>query len=112
MAEQWIIRVQGKDYGPADLETLQEWKAHGRVIPPTPARRVEIDIWNAAAEIPGLFRIDPPPVQRHVKANASPVRPVSREDFAAEAVAAGASRRPTRNVFVETFRIYFRGFFQ
>jgi len=112
MAEQWIIRVQGKDYGPADLETLQEWKADGRVIPTNPARRVEIDIWNTAAEIPGLFRIEPPPVHRHVQANASPVRTISREDFASEAVAAGASRRPTRNVFVETFRIYFRGFFQ
>ena len=112
MAEQWIIRVQGKDYGPADLETLQEWKEDGRVIPTNPARRLEVDIWNTAAEIPGLFRTESPPVERQVRANASPARSVSREGVAAEAAGAPASRRPSLNVFVETFRIYFRGFFQ
>jgi hypothetical protein len=26
MAEEWIVRVQGKEYGPVDFETLSEWK--------------------------------------------------------------------------------------
>jgi hypothetical protein len=30
MADEWIIRVAGKEYGPADLATLHEWKAEGR----------------------------------------------------------------------------------
>ena len=55
MAEQWIIRVEGKDYGPADFETLQEWKSDGRVIPANPARRSDVDGWQTAADIPGLF---------------------------------------------------------
>ena len=63
MAEQWIIRVQGKDYGPADLETLLEWKADGRVLPTNPARLNTNEHWTTAAEIPGLFTIEPPPVQ-------------------------------------------------
>ena len=55
MADQWIIQVEGKDYGPADLETLQEWKREGRVLAQNPARRADADLWITAAEIPGLF---------------------------------------------------------
>ena len=53
MAEQWIIRVEGKEYGPADLATLHEWKADGRVLPANPARREDVDLWETAGEIPG-----------------------------------------------------------
>ena len=45
MAEQWIIRVEGKEYGPVDLAMLQEWKADGRVLPNNPARRENVDLW-------------------------------------------------------------------
>jgi hypothetical protein len=100
MAEQWIIRVQGKDYGPADLETLREWKADGRVLPANPARRMDLEHWETASEIPGLFQVEPPPVQQEVGDQRSQV---SGET---------ASRRPSRNILIETFRIYFRGFFQ
>ena len=34
MAEAWFIRVEGKEYGPADVETLHEWRAEGRVLRP------------------------------------------------------------------------------
>ncbi|HET9801021.1 MAG TPA: DUF4339 domain-containing protein, partial [Chthoniobacterales bacterium] len=61
MAEQWIIRVQGKEYGPADLPTLQEWKSEGRVLPTNPARQADFDFWKTAGEIPGLFHAEPPP---------------------------------------------------
>src|SRR2546425_4743422 len=74
MPDQWFIRVHGKEYGPADLETLREWKADGRVLPTNEARRVNVDpaavaastketVWTTAAEIPGLFETARPPVQ-------------------------------------------------
>src|SRR6266513_737018 len=116
MAEQWIIRVQGKEYGPADLATLREWKADGRVLPANPARQADVEEahWKTAGDIPGLFQVEPPPVQTNVEANASPARTVSRAgvpDLAAD-TATTTSKPPSRNILVETFRIYFRGFFQ
>jgi hypothetical protein len=118
MAEQWIIRVQGKEYGPADLATLREWKADGRVLPANPARQADVEEahWKTAGDIPGLFRVEPPPVQASVEASASPARTVSRAStsggIAADTAAPTISKPPSRNILVETFRIYFRGFFQ
>jgi len=118
MAEQWIIRVQGKEYGPADLATLREWKADGRVLPVNPARQADVEEahWKTAGDIPGLFLVEPPPVQASVEANASPARTVSRAStsggIAADTAAPTISKPPSRNILVETFRIYFRGFFQ
>src|SRR6266446_1168830 len=127
MAEQWIIRVGGKEYGPADLATLREWKTDGRVLPTNPARRVDVDSaavavsakeapWKTAGDIPGLFQVEPPPVQASVEANASPARTMSRPGasgrIAADTAATTTSKPPSRNILVETFRIYFRGFFQ
>ena len=127
MAEQWIIRVGGKEYGPADLATLREWKTDGRVLPTNPARRVDVDSaavavsakeapWKTAGDIPGLFQVEPSPVQASVEANASPARTMSRAGasgrIAADTAATTTSKPPSRNILVETFRIYFRGFFQ
>ena len=55
MTEEWIVRVHGKEYGPADVETLREWKAEGRLLPGNEARRADTELWKTAAEIPGLF---------------------------------------------------------
>ena len=118
MAEQWIIRVQGKEYGPADLATLHEWKADGRVLPVNPARQADVEEahWKTAGDIPGLFQVEAPPVQTNVEANASPARTVTRAGasggIAADTAAPTISKPPSRNILVETFRIYFRGFFQ
>src|SRR5260370_40233755 len=127
MPEQWIIRVEGKEYGPADFATLSEWKAEGRVLPANPARRVDVDSdavagtakeadWRTAADIPGLFQVEAPPVQASVEANASPARTVSRagasDGIAADTASPTTSKPPSRNILVDTFRIYFRGFFQ
>src|SRR6266550_2200241 len=60
MPEEWIMRVQGKEYGPADIETLREWKAEGRLLPGNEARRADVDLWITAAEIPGLFDVAAP----------------------------------------------------
>ncbi|HEY6070203.1 MAG TPA: hypothetical protein VIU85_02435 [Chthoniobacterales bacterium] len=109
MAEQWIIRVQGREYGPADLPTLEEWKSEGRVLPTNPARQVDLDFWKTAGDIPGLFHTGPPPVQQEVRGQRTEDRiqhsPISDQ-------LSITSKSPSRNVLVETFRIYFRGFFQ
>jgi hypothetical protein len=109
MAEQWIIRVQDKEYGPADIETLREWKTEGRVLPENEARRVDIDptvspeafmtsqeqtLWTTAAEIPGLFSVAAVPVAGHLAQ--SPLQ----------------ERRSFAQILAETFRVYGKGFAQ
>ena len=119
MAEQWIIQVKGKDYGPADLDTLREWKADGRVLPANPARMVDVDLaagadsakdafWKTAADIPGLFQIEAPPVQ--VEAGGQQSEVTSQQSAISNQQS--ESKPPRRNILLETFRIYFRGFFQ
>jgi hypothetical protein len=121
MPEQWIIRVEGKEYGPADLATLREWKIDGRVLPTNPARMADVDpaavatsakeaLWETAGDIPGLFQVEPPPVQVGVEARVS--RAADSGRIAAATAATTTSKPPSRNILVETFRIYFRGFFQ
>jgi len=90
MPEQWLIRVQGHEYGPVDLETLREWKREARVVPTNEARRLDADVWLTAAEIPGLFQ----PVQ------------------AVKAMGLSISRRSFGQILSETFQIYRRHFFQ
>lgn len=69
MPEKWMIRVEGREYGPADLEMLLEWKREGRVLPTNDVRREDADTWTTAASIPDLFEATgatsktPPPVQ-------------------------------------------------
>jgi len=109
MADQWIIRVLGKEYGPADIETLREWKTEGRLLPENEARRVDVDPapkpfggkgeetpWTTAAEIPGLFGVE---------------ATVSAAERLAEPPAQ-LQRRSFAQILVETFRVYRRGFVQ
>jgi hypothetical protein len=93
MSDQWIIRVDGKEYGPADVATLREWKAEGRVLPANEARPADGSTWEEAQAIPGLFEPTPPPVQ-----------PVAAPRFGAAV--------STKNILPETFAIYTRGFFK
>ncbi|OLD87552.1 MAG: hypothetical protein AUG81_08925 [Verrucomicrobia bacterium 13_1_20CM_4_54_11] len=58
VTEEWILRVDGREYGPANIETLREWKAEGRVLPANEARRADAELWSLAAEIPGLFNVE------------------------------------------------------
>src|ERR1700758_1552168 len=69
MTEEWIVRVQGKEYGPADIETLREWKTEGRLLPenetrpanaapPAVAGSAKDVLWSAASTIPGLFDLE------------------------------------------------------
>src|SRR5262245_57053036 len=97
VTDEWIVRVQGREYGPANIETLREWKAEGRLLPLNEARRADADLWTTAAEIPGLFdvgalaaaiarRLTQPPLQ--------------------------VSHRSFTQVLAETVQIYRKGFFQ
>ena len=96
MTDEWIVRVQGAEYGPANIETLREWKAEGRVLPGNEARRANVELWTTAAEIPGLFTT--PPAVPVVDASIQPPVQLSRRTFA--------------EIVTETLQIYRKGFFQ
>ena len=92
VTEEWIVRVEGREYGPANIETLREWKAEGRLLPANEARRADVDLWTTAAEIPGLFSVPPP-------------LPVDRDEFQLRCRGLG-------EVFRKTWQIYRKGFLQ
>jgi hypothetical protein len=94
--DEWMVRVQGAEYGPANIETLREWKAEGRLLPSNEARRADVDLWATAAEIPGLFSA--PPAVPFAGAFAQPPVQLPRRTFA--------------EILTETFQIYRKGFFQ
>ena len=96
MSEEWIVRVHGKEYGPANLDTLCEWKAEGRLLPANDARRANVDFWITAGEIPGLFSVTPS-VEAVTQLTEPPVQ---------------VSRRSFNQILAETFQIYGKGFFQ
>jgi GYF domain 2 len=96
MTEEWIVRVQGKEYGPADIETLREWKADGRLLPGNEARRADVDLWTTAAEIPGLFDAAAPVATSTGRPVPPPLQP----------------RRGLAQILAETFWIYRKGFLQ
>src|SRR5437016_6701777 len=97
MAEEWIVRVQGKEYGPADIDTLHEWKKEGRLLPENEARTTGDDLWSTAAAIPGLFDVGTLAV---ASAEAQIVPPLQRQ------------YRSFGQILAETFQIYRNGFFQ
>src|SRR6266568_8914268 len=107
MTEEWIVRVQGKEYGPADIETLREWKREGRLLPENETRPANADpnaiagsakevLWGTAAAIPGLFDV------------AAVVPTAGRLTQAPLQL----QRRSFGQILAETFQIYRKGFFQ
>jgi hypothetical protein len=90
------MRVQGKEYGPADIEMLREWKAEGRLLPGNEARRADVDLWTTAAEIPGLFDVAAPVAANTRRPAPPPLQP----------------RRGFAQILAEAFRIYRKGFLQ
>lgn len=97
MAEEWIVRVEGKEYGPTDIETLREWKSEGRLLPENEARKAGADLWSTAAAIPGLFNVGP-------IAAASVPRPTQPP--------LQMQHRSFGRILTETLQIYRKGFFQ
>ena len=97
MAEEWIVRVQGKEYGPANIDTLREWKREGRLLPENEARTTGDDLWSTASAIPGLFDVGTLAV---ASAEAQIVPPLQTQ------------YRSFGQILAETFQIYRNGFFQ
>lgn len=97
MTEEWIVRVDGREYGPADIETLREWKTEGRLLPANDARRANVDLWTTAAEIPGLF-------------DAGLVRATANRRLAQPPLQ--VSPRTFTQILAETSQIYRKGFFK
>ena len=96
MAEEWIVRVQGKEYGPADIDTLLEWKKEGRLLPENEVRITSADLWSTAAAIPGLFDIG---MLGAASARVEIQPPLQ-------------TQRSFGQILAETFQIYRKGFFQ
>src|SRR5437667_2958144 len=97
MTEEWIVRVQGKEYGPADIDTLREWKQEGRLLPENEARKPGADLWSTAAAIPGLFDV--------VALAAASAGPLAQPPLQVQ-------HRSFGQILAETFQIYRKGFFQ
>jgi hypothetical protein len=91
MSDQWMVRVEGREYGPVDTDALHEWKREGRLIPANEIRRAEEERWLPAGQFPEIFAEDLPP----------PAPP----DLVVR-------RRTGREIFRETLRIYRGGFWR
>lgn len=101
MAQQWSIRVHGKEYGPVDVETLREWKAEGRVLPENEARLTDSDLWTRAGDIPGLFDAG--------AIVAASTRRLTHSTGSDEAPLPPQIHRSFTEILLETFRIYRKG---
>lgn len=88
MSEQWIVRVNDREYGPVDLATLREWQRDGRVIATNELRRVDSADWQLAGTMEELFP-----------------RPA-----ASAALDAIVRRRTWAEIVRETLRVYVRAF--
>src|SRR4051812_22740376 len=55
MPDEWMVRVDGREYGPVDADELLEWKAEGWLIPANEVRRADDDRWFPAGELPEIF---------------------------------------------------------
>ena len=86
-----MVRVQDREYGPVDSETLEEWKREGRLIPTNELRRVEDERWAPAAEFPEFFA-------DNVAEDAPPDLVVRRRNWS--------------EIYRETIRIYRGGFWR
>jgi len=95
--DEWIVRVQGTEYGPANIETLREWKGEGRLLPVNEARRADVDLWTTAGEIPGLFTVEALAAPSARRLTQPPLQ---------------ISRRSFSQILTETLQIYRKGFFQ
>src|SRR5256714_1896104 len=91
MSDEWMVRVEDREYGPVDPATLREWKNEGRLIRTNELRRVEDERWAPAAEFPEFFADDLP----------SPEPP----DLIVR-------RRTWLEIYRETIRIYRGGFWR
>jgi hypothetical protein len=88
MADEWFVRVQDKEYGPVDLDTLREWKNEGRLIADNDIRNASDTAWMKASAVSEIFADLPAPVPPPVH--------LRQRSFA--------------EIIGDTFRIYKNGF--
>jgi hypothetical protein len=82
MADRWIVRVGGVEYGPVDLDTLAEWKNEGRLLPSNEVRAESDGAWSTASALPGLFAPPPlPPSNSHPLAQRRSFGEIVRDSF-------------------------------
>jgi hypothetical protein len=83
MTDRWIVRVDGKEYGPVELDTLAEWKHEGRLLASNKVRRESDGAWTTAITIPGLFTPPPPlpSAKRHPLARRRSFAEIMRDSF-------------------------------
>ncbi|HKP94076.1 MAG TPA: DUF4339 domain-containing protein [Chthoniobacterales bacterium] len=91
MPDEWMVRVEGREYGPVDMDALREWKREGRLIPTNEVRGVSEERWFPAGELPEIFAAD--------------ISPAEPPDLIVR-------RRTWREIVRETIRIYRRGFWR
>jgi hypothetical protein len=91
MSDQWMVRVDGKEYGPVDEDELREWRSEGRLIRTNEICRVGEERWIAAGELPEIFADEQPP--------AEPPDLIVR-------------RRSWREIFRESIRLYRAAFWR
>jgi hypothetical protein len=91
MPEQWMVRVEGKEYGPVDQDDLREWREEGRLIRQNEVRRVGEETWFPAGDLPEVFGEEQP-------------------EQAPEPPDLIVRRRAGPEIFRETVRIYRGGF--
>src|ERR1700741_4106300 len=107
MTEEWMVRGEGKESGPADIDTLREWKREGRLLPENEARPANAEttaaagsamkvLWSTAAPIQGLFAL-----KAVTGASAQLTQPPLQ-----------TQQRSFGQILAETFHIYRKGFFQ
>ena len=90
MSEEWFVRVEGKEYGPVEVDALREWRREGRLIRENEIRRQGEERWILAGELVEIF------------ADAEPaVPPPLPQDV--------ARTKPWRQIVADTFRIYRSG---
>jgi hypothetical protein len=92
MPDQWMVRVEGKEYGPVDEDDLREWRREGRLIPQNEVRRVGEERWIPAGELPEVFADE-----------VDPFLPAEPPDLIVR-------RRNWGEIYRETIRIYRGGF--
>ena len=88
-----MVRVEGKEYGPVDLDELREWREEGRLIRENELRRIGDERWFPAGELVEIF------------ADEAPAEPAEPPDLIVR-------RRTGQEVFRETIRIYRAGFWR
>ncbi|MFN2475501.1 MAG: DUF4339 domain-containing protein [Chthoniobacterales bacterium] len=90
MADEWFVRVLGKEYGPVDLATLREWRAEGRLIAENEVRAGGDFTWRRASDFVEIFEETPSPAG------------VREDDL--------FRRRSLMQIIGDSFGIYARGF--